>query len=182
MGATGRDFTRDIETAERDAAIARYCIGRNYDEVAAHFGVNKSTVCRARQRAIAAAVKPAGEEAIAAELVKLDAWEDAALAVLRAHHVQVADGRVVRDGDEAVVDGRPVLMAIDRLLRIAERRAKLRGYDAPSRAEVRVTDDLTVQIEELAAELGAASGDPGPDRSTTDRSEERTPGPAPSPT
>jgi hypothetical protein len=182
MAARGHPYIRTVETAERDAEIARYWIGRTIGEVAAHFGVNKATVSRARKRAIDAAVVPAGREAIAAELLKLDAWQETALAVLRANHVQVADGRVVRDGDQTVSDDRPVLMAIDRLLRIAERRARLCGFDAPSRAEVRVTDDLTAQIEELARELGTVTGAAGEDRSVADRGEERTPGPAPSTT
>lgn len=177
MGANGRDFTRDIATAERDAEIARYCIGRTLSQAAEHFGLNKSTISRARRRAIAAAVVPAGQEAIAAEMIELEALRHEAWTVLRANHVHVADGRVVHDDGQPVTDHKPVLMAIDRLLRIQERRAKLQGYDAPSRAEVRVTDDLTAQIEELAAELGAAAGDLGTDRGAPDRSQEGAAGP-----
>ena len=53
------------------------------------------------------------------------------------------------------------LAAIDRLLRVQERRAKLLGLDAPAKSDVRVTDVLDEQIQQLAAELGfmAALGD-----------------------
>lgn len=165
-------FQPGIESAERDAEIAHYWTAdRTINEVAAHFGINKSTVSRARERAIAAARRPAGEEAIAAARLELDRLEQIGWAVLHANHVHISDGQVVYDNDEPVTDHRPVLMAMDRLLRIAERRARLEGYDAPTRAEVRVTDDITAEIESLAAELAGA------DRRTADRSEESTPGP-----
>lgn len=166
-------FQPGVDTAERDAAIAHYWTAdRTITEVAAHFKVNKSTVSRARDRAIDAARKPAGEQAIARARLELDRLEQVAWAVLHANHVHVSDGQVVYDNDAAVTDHRPVLMAMDRLLRIAERRARLEGYDAPSRAEVRITDDITAEIESLAAELAGA------DRSVADRSPQGAPGPA----
>ena len=42
---------------------------------------------------------------------------------------------------------------IDRALRIMERRSKLLGLDAPMKQDLRVTDRLDAQIEQLAAEL-----------------------------
>ena len=46
-----------------------------------------------------------------------------------------------------------VLNAIDRALRIMERRSKLLGLDAPVRQDLRITDRLDAQIEQLAAEI-----------------------------
>ena len=46
-----------------------------------------------------------------------------------------------------------VLNGIDRALRIMERRSKLLGLDAPMKQDLRVTDRLDAQIEQLAAEL-----------------------------
>ena len=46
-----------------------------------------------------------------------------------------------------------VLNAIDRALRIMERRSKLLGLDAPLKQDLRITDSLDSEIERLAAEL-----------------------------
>ena len=48
----------------------------------------------------------------------------------------------------------PRLHAIDRILKVMERRARLLGLDAPAKTDVRVTDVLDEQIQQLAAELG----------------------------
>lgn len=159
--AAGTHFERTIETAERDAEIARYKIGRTYQQCADQFGVSKHTAHDAVRRAIDAAVVTAGRDVIAAELIKLDALEETAWAVLRANHIVVSDGRIMvdpraKDGDgekALLVDSKPVLMAIDRILRCQERRARLLGLDAPVRQEVRVVDSTDAAIEQLAAEL-----------------------------
>ncbi len=71
------------------------------------------------------------------ELERLDALQRAAWAVLAKRHVLVQGGKVVRyaddDGAEEVPleDDGPTLAAIDRLLKIAERRARLLGLDSP---------------------------------------------------
>jgi len=154
MAARGNPYQRSYTTAERDAEIARYCIGRTVSEAAEHFGVNKSTISRARARAIDAVIRPAGEEAKAAELLELDALAVEAWQVLRANHIHVSDGRVVRDDGQPILDHKPVLMAIDRILRIQERRARLMGYDAPTRKVVEVlTNDVVDQA--IAQELAA---------------------------
>ena len=136
-----RQFATDIETAERDAAIARYWVGRTIGEVAAHFRLSPATVSRARQRAIDAARRGAGEETIAAENLKLDGLEAVAYDVLRANHYAVSEGRVVKLDGAPLTDHKPVLMAIDRLLRIVERRAKLNGHDAPTQSVMTVINE-----------------------------------------
>lgn len=166
MPAPG-SLQRSYATAERDAEIARYCIGRTITAAAAHFGVNKSTISRARRRAIDAVITPAGEEAKAAELLELDALRDEAWAVLRAEHVHVADGRIVKDDGTPVTDHRPVLMAIDRLLKIQERRARLQGLDAPTKQQIHVlTEDVVDAALREAAEEHARLTTADPDRST----------------
>ena len=74
----------------------------------------------------------------------------------------VQNGRVVRDADGRTIDDpMPRLAAIDRIVRVMERRARLLGLDAPAKTDVRVSDVLDEQIQQLAAELGfmAALGD-----------------------
>ena len=160
--ASGRNYTRSYTTAERDAEIARYCVEHTITEAAAHFGLNKSTVSRARQRAIAAVIQPAGQEALAAELLELENLRLAAYQVLRAHHVHVADGRIVKDDGIPVTDHKPVLMAIDRVLRIAESRRKLLGSDAPTKQTIHVlTEDVVdAALREAAEEHARLTADP----------------------
>ncbi len=55
--------------------------------------------------------------------------------------------------NEPLRDRAPVLAAIDRLLKIEERRAKLLGLDAPVRAELITIDAIEAEVARLAAEL-----------------------------
>ena len=85
------------------------------------------------------------------ELERLDAMQLEVLAVLRANHYVISSGTIVRDylRDEhgnirvdastgtpltaAIVDDGPRLAAVDRLLKIQERRARLLGLDKPTK-------------------------------------------------
>jgi hypothetical protein len=153
-------YVRTVEQAEKDAEIARYLMGRTYRETADHFGLAASTVHEANQRAIDAAIQPAGDEVLANELIKLDVAEYAILRVLRAHHVTVSDGRIVRDDNEAVTDDKPVLDAVRAWVPILTHRAKLRGLFAPERFEV--TDpnggsDLATELSAFLAGVDSAA-------------------------
>lgn len=89
------------------------------------------------------------------ELQRLDVLLVEAWQVLRREHVTVSHGRIVRDDEEkAILDDGPVLQAIDRILKIQERRAKLLGLDAPQRHEVMTVDAIDAEIARLTAELG----------------------------
>lgn len=159
--------TRTLESAEHDRDVALYKAGRTYRQTAAHFKMSLSATHSAVQRAIAAAPAVAGQEIRAEELVKLDALEAAAWEVLRANHIHVSDGRVVKDADQPITDHKPVLMAIDRILRCQERRARMLGLDAPTRQTITVlTEDVVdaairqelAAMEALDADLTAAGG------------------------
>lgn len=152
-------FDRDPETAKRDAEAARLRgRGWSYQRIANELGVSKGTAYEAVRRALNDTLTEPAAEARTLELERLDEMHAAVLAVLEREHVTVSQGKVVRrrvgvetddngaevlDGEgkpipvyEDVLDDAPVLQAVDRLLRIAERRAKLLGLDAPTRAEV----------------------------------------------
>lgn len=158
--AQGRAVTT-TEHATRDAqAAAMYARGMTFKEIGATFGVTKQAAHQMRARALAAAGKQDREEALAIELAKLDAMEQAAWVVLARNHIVVSNGRVMVDprSDEAdlvlLEDDGPVLQAVSTLLKVAERRAKMIGLDAPARVEV--SDKLTTEIERLAADLGVS--------------------------
>lgn len=104
------------------------------------------------QRALKAYVDMQGlaaEELRARELADLDALKDKAREVMNRRHVVVQNGKVVRewvDGEpgEALEDSGPVLAAMDRLLKISERRARLLGLDAPVKVEGGVTVNYNI--------------------------------------
>ena len=88
---------------------------------------------------------------VAEELERLKDLERAARRVLTAHHVVVNSGKVVTDKDTEgkpykLTDDGPVIQAITALLRIAERRAKLLGLDAPTKIEQSGSVDSTVRV------------------------------------
>lgn len=81
-------------------------------------------------------------------LARLDHMYKAAQEILDRRHVRVSGGRVVRDlvvddqtgrtVEVVVEDDMPALHALDRMLRIEQRRAALQGLDAPQRLDVQV--------------------------------------------
>jgi len=82
-----------------------------------------------RRKQLALAADDYREQALAT----LDAMAGEVWAVLNARHLTIQNGKVVRDDDDApLLDDGPVLSAVDRLLRIEERRARLLGIDAPA--------------------------------------------------
>jgi AraC-like DNA-binding protein len=192
-GAGNGRYERDIDTAERDAEAARLrARGRTYQQIADELGFSdKSNAHKAVQRTLAAVPVEAAEEVRKLELDKLDNLERAALEVMGRKHVFVQQGHVVRqrigverdadgierldaDGKEIplyedVLDDGPTLKAVETLLRVAERRARLLGLDTPVKANVTVhhVDPRDLAIQELlnearaktAAEEAALKGD-----------------------
>lgn len=143
--------------AERRARVLAMRIEQvPYADIARQLGVSEYVAEKDYQRAVearGAALDAQRDLAIAAEMAKLDALERAAWEVLRREHITVQHGKVVRINRKPLIDDAPVLQAIDRLLKIAERRARLRGLDAPTKVEV--DDARRAEIEAYAAELAA---------------------------
>jgi hypothetical protein len=139
--------------------------GWTYERIAGelHFS-HRDVARRAVERALAVAVREPADELRQIELIRLDSLWLQAMAVLQAKHVTVSNGRVVtidRNGEKVpVVDDAPVLQAIDRLLKIMERRAKLLGLDAPAKVEVMSLDRVDAEIERLERELGTLGAKP----------------------
>jgi hypothetical protein len=158
-GPNGR-YERSPATAERDARAAQLrADGWTYPAIAAALGfASKGHANDAVKRALAATVREPSDQLRALELERLDKMYRAATGVLERPHVTVSQGRVVvmpgQDGGEVPVpDDAPVLTAIDRLLKVQERRAKLLGLDAPLKVDV--SDETDREIRQLAERLGA---------------------------
>lgn len=162
-------YTRCPDTAARDAqAAALRGQGATYQQIADRLGMgNRGDAHKAVERALVATLQEPCETLRTLEAGRLDRLTAEAWAVLERRHVVVSNGRVVRrqvgtetaeDGTEQpvyeeVLDDAPVLAAIDRLLKISERRAKLFGLDAPSRLQVLTLDAIDAEIARLNAQL-----------------------------
>ena len=132
-------FVRTPEQIELDheAAMLRGD-GKTFKQIAEYFGLeDPSGAYRMVQRAIEDIPREATVELIALELAKLDSLERRYHVIMEKHHVYVsASGKVVYDGDERLEDDGPLMKAMDGLLRVADRRAKLLGLNAPTRSEL----------------------------------------------
>lgn len=156
-GGNGR-FVRTPDTAERDADACKLRnLGHSYDEIAAQLGfANRSAAYKAVERAMRLTVQEPAAAQRTLQLARLDLLFREAWAVLKAEHVAINNGRVIMNPanpEEPLRDHGPVLAAIDRLLKIEERRAKLLGLDAPVRAELITVDAIEAEVARLAAEL-----------------------------
>ncbi|MFK0182067.1 hypothetical protein ACIQVR_39655 [Streptomyces xanthochromogenes] len=92
------------------------------------------------------------------QLIELDFLAEEAHKILRTRHYVINSGRIVEHPDtgEPLEDDGPVLAAIDRLVKILDRIAKLRGLDAPQRLEVMTIDAIEAAIADLNEQLAAS--------------------------
>jgi len=156
-GGNGR-FEHGADNAAKDAkAVELRGRGHTYAEVAKALGMSHASAARkAVERALVATVAEPCEELRRLELAKLDALSAPAWAILDTQHPVVSAGRVMTLNGEPLRDSQPVLAAIDRLLRIAERRARLLGLDAPMQlGGVLSIAEIDRQLAVLDAELAA---------------------------
>jgi len=144
----------------RSRVLAMRIEQRPYREIAAALGITEDVAEKDYQRAVkerGAALDAQRDTAIAIEVAKLDALEQAVWEVLRREHIVVQHGKVVYLRRKPMIDTAPILQAADRLLKIAERRTRLKGWDAPTKVDV--NDERRAAIEAYAAELAAWVGD-----------------------
>ncbi len=162
-GKSGK-FIAQLDTAERDAEAARLRVrGQTYQQIADALGyTSEGTAHTAVQRAMKAKPAEVADDVRALEVARLDDLYARALVVAEREHLAHGNGRVVyeecpgvrhkghvefghrvdREGNAAgcrglpVLDDGPLLAAIDRLIKIQDRRAKLLGLDAPTRHSV----------------------------------------------
>jgi hypothetical protein len=185
--ARPRNEERALIAERRTRVLAMRVEQRPYTEIAAALGISEQLARTDYARAVEARrteLDSTRAVAVAIEQAKLDAVEQAAWKVLRARHITVQQGKIVGkfagfalvpdtgevfyndDGKpiplfEEIEDDAPVLQAIDRILKIADRRAKLTGLDAPTKVDV--SDERRAEIEKYAAELAAGLGDVDPE-------------------
>ncbi|MFJ9214240.1 hypothetical protein [Streptomyces sp. NPDC102264] len=131
-------YIRTLTAAERDAEAARLrSRGWPYQRIADELGyADRGEAHHAVGRVLKATVQEAGDELRTLELERLDAMYASVMDVLERKHFTVSNGKIMYMGDQPLEDDGPVLQAVDRLLRIQERRARLLGLDAPAKTQV----------------------------------------------
>jgi len=77
---------------------------------------------------------------------RLDGLLRKAHEVLERRHVTVSNGQVVKMDGQPLEDDGPVLSAIDTILKIESRRAKLLGLDAPVKTDLNVNADVQYTV------------------------------------
>ena len=107
--------------------------GYTYQQIADNMGCSKPTAFERVKRALAAIPAEAAEEYRRLENDRLDTLQAIAM-------------------HEAVT--KKSMQAIDRVLHIMDRRAKLLGLDAPTRTEIITLDAIDAEIRKLENQLG----------------------------
>lgn len=138
----------DLATAEnQNKVIEAVRQGHSFREIAALMGLSKSQVHRlfraGLDRIPAENVQAYREE----QLADLEVARQVVMDVLAAEHVVVSNGHIVKpitgvdeDGNyiygDPLNDDGPALAAVDRLLKIQERQARILGSDAQEKVEL----------------------------------------------
>ena len=129
-------FQRTEEQAHLDTkALRMRSLGMSYQAIADQMGVTKATAYNRCQRALAAIPAEAVDEFRRLEGQRLDLLLEKAM-------------------EKALSEEKSSMFAIDRVLAIMDRRAKLMGLDAPVRTEVITLDFIQAEIQRLEATLG----------------------------
>jgi hypothetical protein len=162
---------RSVAQIEKDAqAVELRRRNLTYRQIAAQMGwKSQKTAYEAVHRGLADAIQEPADEVRRLELERLDEYARHALRVLATPHLVVSQGIVVVHpvSEEPLTDDQPVLQALDRLIKISERRSRLLGLDAPvkTRVEVITEDAVDAEIADLTRQL--AENDPAAALSTT---------------
>lgn len=156
MSKLGTPVGVRIDVAERRTkAINLRRDGHTWEDIATQLGyADRGAACKDVSRALAARLAEQGQAADEAREIELERLDDLwrrALAVLTAQHEVIYQGEAT-----GIPDDGPSLAAIDRLLRISDRRAKLLGLDAPTRVEGTLgAAGADAQVEALIAQVEA---------------------------
>lgn len=125
---------RDVAMAEKNAEILRLRIkGLTFQQIADEVGFRSASGVYQRYKAtLKATIQEPADELRRLERERLDS-------LLAAIWPLAMAGKGY---------------AVEKALMIMDRKARMLGLDAPTRSQVTVSDEMTSQIEQLAAELG----------------------------
>jgi hypothetical protein len=172
VGARNERRSNRVQKAELQAKAWDLKLRSLSDRAAAaELGVSHTTIQNWTREAAEALAAPKVDEWRHVQLERLGQARQAVLEVLERQHVTISHGHVIRDGEpfvdldeetgepvakiapgrgEPILDDEPVLKAVDRLVRIEERMARLMGLDAPQKVDATVDATVTEVPPELA--------------------------------
>lgn len=166
MASNPHSRKNSAERAEQQAEAYRLRLrGHSLRAIGGIMGFSHETARRLVQVEAEKLTLPLADELRKQQLERLNDARLAVLAVLERKHVHISEGRVVRDKDpetglvgEPIEDDAPVLQAVDRLVKIEDRIAKLLGLDAPVQSEISaVVENRPVELLGLLAQARARS-------------------------
>jgi len=148
-------FASSLDTAERDAKACRLLEqGQTYEEIAKALGfAGKGAAHRAVERALIATRQAPADDVRKLHLARLQEMYRTARDIMLRNHWAVQNGKVVHLDGTPVTDDMPKLAAIDRMLRVLEREAKLLGLDAAKQVEIITLDAIQKEIMEIEARM-----------------------------
>jgi hypothetical protein len=150
---------------ERDAEAARLK-ALNWDilDIAKHLGLDQPNPEHAIERTVAAirramarAVRFAGDEERHLQLQSLDELELRLWKLLDNGTVLVQQGRIIEMDGIPLDDHRFALEVVDRIVKVKDQRHKLLGTYAPTRVETLTIDSVEAEIERLQKELASGT-------------------------
>jgi hypothetical protein len=148
--------------SQRDREAARLkALGWDVWRIGEHLGLDsdpehtEARVTAAIKRALALTVRFGNDESRWLELKGLEELELYLWRLLGTSVVLVQHGRIVSVDGKALTDHRFALEVVDRICRVKEQKAKLGGWNAPTRTEVISIDSVNAEIEKLEADLAA---------------------------
>ena len=154
-----RQKTNSAVKAEQAArAYELRLAGATLREIGAELGICIATVHVRLRDHMAERVDPLAEQYREMLLDQLDDLTARAYKILNANHIVVQHGKIVRDEDgNPLKDHGPVLAAIDRLIKINERRGRLTGADAAVKvdAQVHTVDPADIELAQMINEAKA---------------------------
>lgn len=155
---------------DAEAALLR-SEGMTFVDIGKRQGVHHITAKNRATRGLRAIPAETVAEQRAIQQQQIDFMYNEALKVLRHKHIVVNNGVVIIDPHtgEPLLDTEPILRSIQVMLKVQDRRARLFGLDAPSRALVMSANEEAVdrQIRILLEESGQYGQTPvggSPDR------------------
>jgi hypothetical protein len=148
---------------ERDAEAARLkALNWPIMDIAKHLGLDQPSpehaverTAAAIRRAMAKAVRFAGDEERHLQLQSLDELELRLWTLLDNGTILVQQGRIIMQDGIPMDDKRFNLEVIDRIVKVKDQRAKLLGTYAPTRVETLTIDSVEAEIERLQKELAS---------------------------
>lgn len=137
----------ELTIDERDQRMASLKLnGLTYDSIAEEFGISLTAAYEGVGRAMRAVPFEDSDNLRKIELAHLEKAQSKALAILESRHLLLSlKGEVVQDDDgNYVTDDTVALKAIDSLVKVQTRRARLLGLDKP--IEVHNSGTVNVSI------------------------------------